>query len=68
MEEEPSFLAESPKRIYNRDPETIFPDGERITRKMAWEELSADEIPQNWDWRNIDGVNYVSWNTNQHIP
>jgi len=42
MEEEPSFLAESPKRIYNRDPETIFPDGERITRKMAWEELSVD--------------------------
>lgn len=25
-------------------------------------------MPDNLDWRNMDGVNYTSWNKNQHIP
>lgn len=25
-------------------------------------------MPANWDWGNKDGVNYLSWIKNQHIP
>jgi cathepsin X len=35
---------------------------------MSWEEIDASEYPANWDWRNMNGVNYLSWNKNQHIP
>jgi cathepsin X len=30
--------------------------------------LNAKELPAKFDWRNVDGVNYVSRTLNQHIP
>jgi len=29
---------------------------------------TGEVMPTSWDWRNKDGVNYLSWNKNQHIP
>jgi len=34
----------------------------------AWELLGAEEVPETVDWRNMNGINYLSWNKNQHIP
>jgi len=48
----------------SRDAEVEFPEGEVITGPMSWEEIDKDTLPANWDWRNVDGTNYVSWTVN----
>jgi len=35
---------------------------------MSWDEVDIKELPENWDWGNMNGTNYLSWNKNQHIP
>ena len=30
--------------------------------------IKSEDIPKNYDIRNIDGVNYATWDKNQHIP
>jgi cathepsin X len=51
-----------------RVPKINFKNGEKRPEKMSWELVDASEYPANWDWRNMDGVNYLSWSKNQHIP
>jgi cathepsin X len=41
---------------------------EKRPEKMAWETIPTGTLPQNWDWRNVSGYNYLSWSLNQHIP
>jgi cathepsin X len=33
-----------------------------------WNHVNAGDLPKEWDWGNVNGVNYLSWSKNQHIP
>jgi len=35
---------------------------------MPHESLKPEDLPINWDWRNVDGQNLVVPSLNQHIP
>ena len=45
-----------------------FEGGEKILSPRPHELMDLSELPKQWDWRDINGVNYVTWDKNQHIP
>jgi len=40
--------------------------GERVL--TARPQLAAEDRPQAWDWRNVSGVNYATWDKTQNEP
>ena len=51
-----------------RTEKSTFKNGEKILTLRPHEYLKNSELPESFDWRNISGENYVSWNKNQHVP
>lgn len=45
-----------------------FDEGEKKTTPYSWDMFPQESLPRNVDWRNMNGVNYMSWTKNQHIP
>ena len=65
-EDHPSFLVKD--LPCKRVPKNQFKLGQKLPEKMPWDEVDASTLPKNWDWRDINNTNYLSWSTNQHIP
>jgi cathepsin X len=51
-----------------RVQKATFENGEKPLPVHAWEELDEKDVPTSWDWGDVNGTNYLSWNKNQHIP
>lgn len=45
-----------------------FVGGEKVLTPRPHETMDFADLPKRWDWRDIDGKNYVTWDKNQHIP
>lgn len=65
---ERSAFLENESKGCRRVNKAQFKLGEVKTKPMAWDQINAADIPQNWDWRNVNNTNYLSWTKNQHIP
>ena len=53
-----------PKGGFGRVEYAEFEEGEVHTTPRSWEIYAQEDLPANVDWRNMDGVNYLSWNKN----
>jgi cathepsin X len=66
---EEKFLEPSPRKTCKRVDKVNFPGGEkRPETPMSWEEANVSALPANWDWREVNNTNFLSWSLNQHIP
>ena len=49
-------------------PNATYSNGPLIKSPQPKLTVSYQSLPKTWDWRDINGVNYLSWTVNQHIP
>jgi cathepsin X len=57
------LLAASPK--WNSSPELVR---EKIVHPRAHQLISVADLPSDWDWRDVNGTNFLTESRNQHIP
>lgn len=44
------------------------PKPRHVRSVQPFEYLRAADLPDSWDWRNINGTNFVTITRNQHVP
>ena len=53
---------------YGRVPKLFFEEGEYVINPKAHEALNLAALPTAWDWRNVNGTNFLTFTRNQHVP
>jgi hypothetical protein len=44
-----------------RVSKNLFEKGQKPLPVHAWEEIESSSLPDNWDWRNVNNTNFLSW-------
>lgn len=73
-----AFLAKETDLTESKSEKTIKKGGcvkynPKYNRTMdaenaPWSHIKDEDVPTTWDWRNVSGLNYLTWSKNQHIP
>lgn len=78
IENEPAVESESVESPVDDEPKDTssgacrlpvkFENGPLVTSPLPHETIDVADLPKSWDWRDVDGKNYITWDKNQHIP
>lgn len=53
--------------LHKKAPEGMLEEVNK-PEQMPWDLMDYNLLPDEWDWRNVNGKNYMSWTKNQHVP
>jgi len=56
------------KNIFHFSLIATFENGPLILSPLPHEYLKPEDLPANYTWADVDGVNYLTATRNQHVP